>query len=249
MTPERREGQGESPDRRRIRPTSQGPPRFSHMRRNMVLVVLAFLVMPTGVLAQQGGGQGKISIAAGAEKVRFGGTVTLSGKLTGKKPTAGQTVAVESLAPPYTGAYATATTVISDADGNWSAVVTPAATARWRATAQTTPPRTSDEVTVGVKLRVTRRVSDSTPDAGERVRFRGRVRPAHDGATAKIQRLLPDGTWTLVAATTLKDAGDERSRYAKRVKVDQDATYRVRVPAPDADHLLGTSRRKTLDVG
>jgi hypothetical protein len=220
------------------------------MRRTTVLVALAgALALPAVVAAQGQNNQGKISIATSAEKVRFGGTATLSGKLTGKKPTAAQTVAVESLAPPYTGAYATVTTVVSDADGNWSAVVTPAATARWRATAQTTPPRTSDEVTVGVKLKVTRRVSDSTPDAGERVRFRGRVRPAHDGATAKIQRLQADGTWTLVATTTLKDAGDVRSRYAKRVKVGADGTYRVRVPAPDADHLLGTSRRKTLDVG
>jgi len=221
------------------------------MRRTTLLAALAAagLAAPSAGQALAPNNQGKISIAADPAKVRFGKTVTLSGKLTGKKPTAGQTVEVQALAAPYTGAYATVATVVSDATGDWSTVVTPTATSRWRATAQTSPPRTSDEVTVGVKLRVTRRVSDATPDAGERVRFRGRVYPAHDGATAKIQRRKADGTWKLVAETTLLDDGDARSRYAKRVKVRQDGTYRVRVPAPDADHLLGTSRGKALDVG
>ena len=41
------------------------------------------------------------------------------------------------------------------------------------------------------------RVSDTTPSAGQRVRFRGTVRPPHDGTRVAIQRKRADGTWLI----------------------------------------------------
>src|SRR5215210_4169127 len=107
------------------------------MRRTSMLAVLAAALLAVPSAAQNN--QGKISIAGDAENVRFGKPLTLSGKLTGKKPTAGQIVEVQSLPAPYTGAYTTVATVVSNDAGDWSAVVTPGATARWRAVGQTTP--------------------------------------------------------------------------------------------------------------
>jgi hypothetical protein len=157
-------------------------------------------------------------------------------------------VALQADVAPFEGAYADVATVVTDASGNWAASHSPTALARYRAQAKTSPPAESPTADIGVRLRVTRRVSDVTPSRGERVRFSGLLAPAHDGATALIQRRTASG-WRTVATTTLLDAGTDVSRYAKRVKVRRSGTYRVRVPAPDADHLRGTSRRRALTVG
>jgi hypothetical protein len=81
------------------------------------------------------------------------------------------------------------------------------------------------------------------------VRFFGTVKPAHDGLVARIQRRRKDGKWRTVAKTTLKASKTAgQSRYSKRMRVYRTGVYRVRVPA-DADHLLGTSRKRNIKVG
>jgi hypothetical protein len=192
--------------------------------------------------------QAQLTLAATPAQVTFGTPVAFAGRLTGAKTIAGETVSLQADVAPFEGTYADVATVVTDAGGNWTATHSPAALTRYRAQARTSPPTPSPAADVGVRVRVTRKVSDATPSRGERVRFSGLTAPAHDGAKVLIQRRTASG-WRTVATTTLLDAGADVSRYAKRVKVRRSGSYRVRVPAPDADHLRGTSRRRTLKVG
>jgi hypothetical protein len=113
--------------------------------------------------------------------------------------------------------------------------------------AATAPSKASPTVLVRVRMRVGLRLSTSTPTAGRTVRFSGSVHPAHDGRTASIQKRSSTGSWTTVARTTLQDAGTTRSSYSRRVRINRDGVYRVKV-AGDADHLSGFSRSRSIDA-
>jgi hypothetical protein len=92
-------------------------------------------------------------------------------------------------------------------------------------------------------------VSDSTPAAGKRIRFKGRACPQHDGAQVRIQRRTSSGKWRTRRLTTLRDIpGSTCSRYSKRFRVSADGTYRAVVVSPDADHAKGISRSKRINV-
>ena len=91
------------------------------------------------------------------------------------------------------------------------------------------------------------KVSDSTPRKGQRVRFRGSVRPKHDGTRVAIQRKRADGTWVTVRSPLLRDAGSGYSTYSKRIRIRRSGTYRT-VIAAHADHAEGVSRERTLTV-
>jgi hypothetical protein len=96
-------------------------------------------------------------------------------------------------------------------------------------------------------LSVTLRVDDPRPRRGQRVRFFGSVRPPHDGRIVRLQKRVGGGRYRTVGRARLRDAGDARSVYSRRLRVFRDGAYRARVPA-DADHLTGTSRRRRVDV-
>jgi plastocyanin len=96
-------------------------------------------------------------------------------------------------------------------------------------------------------MSVTLRVDDPRPRRGQRVRFFGSVRPPHDGRIVRLQKRVGGGRYRAVGRARLRDAGDARSRYSRRLRIFRDGVYRARVPA-DADHLTGTSRRRRVDV-
>jgi plastocyanin len=96
-------------------------------------------------------------------------------------------------------------------------------------------------------MRVTLRVDDARPKRGQRVRFFGSVQPPHDGRVVRLQRRGSGGRYRTVARARLRDAGDTRSTYSRRLRIFRDGIYRARVPA-DGDHLTGTSRRRRVDV-
>jgi hypothetical protein len=218
------------------------------MRRHAVTLVLtATLLSPSAVLAAKPA-PASLTVATTPATVTFGKATTLSGKLTGGKSVGGQTVDVEADTAPFEGTYAQVATAVTDAAGAWTATTTPTALTRYRARAHTSPPTTSSTVDVAVRLRVGVGVSDRTPQRGQRVRFSGRVAPAHDGAPALIQRRTASGAWVTVARTTLVTAGTDVSRYSKRVRVRRTGTYRVRVRSGDTDHLNGTSGTRKLTV-
>jgi hypothetical protein len=222
------------------------------MRRTPFLLVLSAVALasPAAVNAAKPPPRtpANLTLLATPTAVTFTKATTLTGKLSGGKSVAAQTIDVQADGAPFEGTYADVATATTDANGNWTATVTPGALTRYRARARTSPPVLSSTVDVAVRLRVGLRVSDRTPKRGTRVRFSGKVAPAHDGAGVRIQRRARSGSWVTVARTTLRDAGTEVSKYSKRVKVRRSGTYRVRVRSGDADHRTGTSRRRTLTV-
>jgi hypothetical protein len=124
--------------------------------------------------------------------------------------------------------------------------VRPAQNTRYRATTAA-PALTTGDVEVQVRIKVVLRVSDRTPRAGQRVRFYGTAAPQHDGRSVRLQRQTSTGSWSTVARTSLRDAGDERSSFSRRMRVRRDGVYRARVYR-DANHATGTSGSKTLDA-
>ena len=179
--------------------------------------------------------------------VAFGTTTELSGRLSGDAR-GGVTVRLEADSTrPYGDAYTQISTATTDQSGRFAFVPKPPVNTQYRVVAQASPPVTSAPRLVLVRTRVGLIVSDRTPRTGSLVRFRGTVRPAHDGATAAIQRRSGTGRWVTVARTRLTDAGTDVSRYSRRIRVRRDGTYRVKVVG-DADHVNGFSRVVALDA-
>jgi hypothetical protein len=110
-----------------------------------------------------------------------------------------------------------------------------------------TTPSAPGSTETPVRPKVTFRASQSQPRAGRRIRLSGSVRPALDGRRVQIQRRTHTGSWKTIAATRLRDAGEERSTFVVRLRVFRDSVFRARVPA-GAGHEAATSRRRRVDV-
>jgi hypothetical protein len=213
----------------------------------LVAALTATAVFPLGAAAQKPP-DNTVTLAAAPSAITFGKPTMLSGKVTGPDQ-AGTEVTLRADPFPVDGNETVVATATSDANGSFQfAAIVPDRNTRYTARAKTSPPVESAVVDVLVRVRVSLRLGDSTPRAGQRVRFSGTAAPQHDGSVVRIQRRRANGTWRTVALTLLRDAGEERSRYSRRVRVRSDGTYRARVIAVDGDHQSGTSRRRTVDV-
>jgi hypothetical protein len=206
--------------------------------------VVAALAVTSAVEAQKPPKAGDVTLKASAAQVTFSTPVTLTGKVKGAK--AGVVVTLERRAADAT-TFVPAGTATTDGQGDYTFTQRPATSSVFRATAATTPPATSADTPVAVAPLVGLKVSDSTPRKGQRVRFRGTVRPQHDGMRVAIQRKRADGTWVTVKTPLLRDAGSAYSRYSKRFRIRRNGTYRT-VIAAHADHAEGVSRERTLTV-
>jgi hypothetical protein len=183
-----------------------------------------------------------LTIKASATAVTFGRTITLSG--TTKNIPAGTTIEVQQNPYPYAGFKPAGKTSVVDPSGNWSiAGIAPQMHTQYKVTAKTSPPTDSGSVFVRVRLRVSFRVSDSTPKKGQSVRFSGTVAPAHAGKPVLIQKKTSTGYRAVTRTTT-----SSTSTYSKRLRIRARGTYRVVVQSVDQDHDNGTSRRRTLRV-
>ena len=216
-----------------------------------LVAALALLLVGAGVAAadhrpgHQPPGGDELSIAA-TDPIVWGRSTVISGRLRGRDNDA-KVVRLEADPHPFadTG-FAQQATTSTDSRGDYRFVARPRLNTRYRVVAETAPAVTSDTALVRVRIRVSRSVSTTTPRRGGLVQFRGTACPEHDGRIAFIQRLSPDGVFRTIARTRLRDAGDTCSRYARRIRVRGDATYRVRVLPRDADHASGVSRRITI---
>jgi hypothetical protein len=192
-----------------------------------------------------------VTLAASKPAVTFGNAVTLSGTVTGNGASGAQ-VTLAQQPFPFTAPFADVGDVAADAAGAFTFTVTPTLTTRYRVDAKSSPPVTSAEVTVAVRVRVGLRLSDKTPRRGQRVRFKGLVTPAHDGTVAKIQRRTGSG-WKTIAKPVLKTAtplnGVARSKYAKTIRIGSTSRYRTVVVPTDGDHARGVSKKRRAVVG
>jgi hypothetical protein len=200
-----------------------------------------------------------LSLTADTPIVRYspfldppGGVATLSGRLRGQDHGGKVIVLAQNPAPLTDNQFqATGHEATTDAQGRFrfAGVVVPVNT-QFRAATKAGPQTTSNTTDVKVRPRVTRRVSDATPSRGERVRFRGRIWPEHDGKPVDIQRRGSDGKFRRVKRTVARDvAGKPYSRYSTRVRIRSTGVYRVAVRPRDDDHINGFSSKRTLRVG
>ena len=204
------------------------------------------------------GGAGTITLAAEKAFVRYnpsldppGGVATLTGKLTGTG-NGGQVVVLEqNPAPLADGVFQPAgREATTDDQGNFkfTGVVVPVNT-QFRVRTAQGPQTVSDPATVQVRLKVSFKVSDKTPHKGERVRFRGRIWPEHDGKVVAIQR-RKDGKFRTIKRIVARDVAEKPfSRYKTRVRVRSTGVYRVVARPGDEDHVSGFSRKRKLRVG
>jgi len=219
-----------------------------HRRILGLLAALATTAaVPLGAAAQKPK-DNKVTLAAAPNPITFGTPTTLSGKVTGPDHASAE-VTLRADPFPAGDADAVVATATTDANGDFQFTgIVPDRNTRYSVRAKTSPPVESAVVDVLVRVRASLRLDDSTPRVGQRVRFSGSVAPQHDGSVVRIQRRRVTGSWKTVALTILRDAGDERSRYSRRLRVRMDGTYRARVIAVDGDHRSGTSPRRAIDV-
>jgi len=215
------------------------------MRIRLLFAASLFTVALALAVASEGQAQkppkpGATTLKASADKVTFSTPVALTGKVKGGKQ--GIPVALERRDADQT-AFVPAGTATTDANGDFSFAQRPSASSVYRVTAGTA---TSPEVAVAVAPLVGLKVSDSTPRKGQRVRFRGTVRPKHNGTRVAIQRKRADGTWATVRTPLLRN-GSGFSSYSKRIRIRRSGTYRT-VIAAHTDHAEGVSRERTLTV-
>jgi hypothetical protein len=209
------------------------------------IVVPVFAALAVHASSAPPPGNSDLTILAKPSTITFGQATTISGKLKGPKDPI--TVTLQQNPYPFTDAFEAAGTKPTADNGDYSFTgVRPAQNTRYRVTT-VTPALASSDVDVLVRIKVVLRVSDRTPRAGQRVRFYGTAAPQHDGRTVRLQRQTSTGSWTTVARTLLRDAGDERSSFSRRMRVRRDGVYRARVYR-DANHATGTSGSKTLDA-
>jgi hypothetical protein len=193
-------------------------------------------------------GGNAITIAATPTSVPYGRATAITGKLVGPN-SANVKLTLQSRPFPVPGAqFADAATGVTDAAGNYNFGVVPFVNTEYQVVAKTKPEVTSPVQRVRVRFAVTLRLSDATPRRGTRVRFSGRVKPAHDGARVQIQRRTAPGKFHTVATALLKPsttAGE--SVYSKRLRIDRSGVYRVRVLG-DGQHATGTTKTHRIRV-
>lgn len=191
---------------------------------------------------QGGGSTGNLTIAAQPNPVRYGGTVTFTGKLTGNNNAARP---VNLLADPFPyDNFAQAAATTTNASGDYSVAHKPSVNTRYHARSGN---EASATVTVLVRPAVSLRLSDSTPRRGQRVRFSGRVCPQHDGSSLSIQRRYRTGYRT-VRRTTLRDVpGSTCSSFRRTIRIYRDGRYRAVIGA-HADHATGLSRSRVANA-
>jgi hypothetical protein len=220
------------------------------MRRFLLIVAaLAALALSLPLLAGAAKppkpGSPDLTIGAKPDTITFGRSTTISGQLR-TQDKAGKKIDLQEK-PHGENAFKTIQTATTETSGAYSFTAKPGKNTRYRVIARVMPPLTSGEVDVAVRFKVSLRLSDYTPRAGQLVRFSGSVLPEHDGRIVYIQRRTSSGSFTGVARTTLRDAGTSRSVYSRRIRIGRDSVFRARV-VRDADHATGTSAAKRADV-
>ena len=184
-----------------------------------------------------------LTLTAGPNPVRPGGSTVISGTLAGTGNAGRQVVLLGNPFPFAQGFRPAAADVhLTNPQGAFSfPILSVPVNTQYSVSLPGAPNVASPVVTVGVAVRVG--VSVRVRRTGRRavVRLRGRIRPAHPGALVAIQRLRR-GAWVTIDGTVARRGGRSFSRYSERVSVTRTATLRVLADIRDGDHVAATSR-------
>jgi hypothetical protein len=210
------------------------------MKRTIITIAAVAIVVVPVVQAQPA--PDTLSIAAAPGTVKFGGSITLSGKLTGSNVD-GRNVRVQADELPLD-SFSNEGNATTNATGDWSLVVKPNANTRYRARVGNLD---SAGVDITVMPRVSLRLSDRTPARGQRVRFSGRVCPEHDTVEIALQRRSSTG-WRTIASPALADIPNVNcSSYSVVKRPRSNGRFRARFLG-DTDHAASNSRVKRAVV-
>lgn len=155
--------------------------------------------------------------------------------------------ALESKPFPSSSFRAVASTT-ADATGHYSFKVAPSLNTTYHVVAKTSPPATSPDAIVKVRVSIGLHVSTSTPAIGKAVSFSGFVLPAYNGKTARSsgrrgpagrpsrrRHSWPPRRWAL-----------SRSKHSKRLTIRSSGTYRVQFNPADGARIANTSPTRRL---
>jgi hypothetical protein len=167
-----------------------------------------------------------LQLNAAPNPVRPNGRTLISGVLSGTG-NGDRRVVLQSNPFPFTQGFQNASDVhLTNPDGTFFfPVLAVPFTTQYRVLLPGVPELPSPIVTVGVQPKVTLSVKRVR---GNTFRFRGSIRPAHDGAGIVVQRLV-NGAWVNVrrGGGHARAAKGDVSRYSRRVRIRRSGTYRV----------------------
>ena len=165
-----------------------------------------------------------LSLTATPNPIRPNAKTLVSGVLSGTG-NGDRRIVLQANPFPFTQGFQNASDVhLTNANGSFSfPLLAVPVTTQYRVVLTNVPGVVSPIVTVGIAPKVT---LSSKRLSGNRFRFRGKIRPAHDGAGIVIQR-LKNGAWTTVAHSHARAAKGDVSKYSKRFRIRHSGTYRV----------------------
>jgi serine protease len=212
------------------------------MKRTFIIAAaFALLAVPAALAAKPA--PKNITIGPNNATVKFGGSVTLTGKLNGSN-NANRPLTIEADPSPFEGNFSNVGSTTTNATGDWTFSNKPERNTRYRARSGNAE---SKAVEVSVRPAISLSLSDSTPAVTQRERFFGQLCPEHDGVSVALQRRF--GTqWRTVRSMVLKDIPDSTcSSYSKQLRVRHDSRWRVHFNG-DANFVAGNSRSRLVNV-
>ncbi len=163
----------------------------------------------------------QITIQASTDPIAYGLPVTISGTVAGA---AGQPVTLQAQTPE--GTFAPVATGITGSNDEYSFVVSPLQSTRYRVTSATAG---SADLSEGVTYALTPTPSPTTVPVGESIVFTGTVTPAHEGQPVELERQYASGLGYHVIATGAVSSGSAYS--IAHTFTDAGAeTLRIRIP-------------------
>ncbi len=229
------------------------------MKRTFLAAAVAALIVPLVALADHRPGHKSppgpnpdLTISAEPKTVPFGRTTTISGRLRGGPDNASKTIELGENPYPFreNDRFKSVGTTTTDANGDYSFQVTPELNTNYRTrTTDVDPEEVSGPVFVRVRMRITRRVDDRTPERGDMVTFSGKVVPEHDDMNVLLQRRRATGTWRTLANVGLDPgpATEDSSVYSHQIEINRDGVWRAKIRR-DEDHFGNKSRRVRINV-
>jgi hypothetical protein len=216
---------------------------------------LAYTVSVTAnnVLGASAPGSGTLSgtgltLNASTKQVTYGSAATLRGRLTDSTgaPLANRTVALRRVVWPSATSLALAN-VVTDANGNFSTMVTPRAATVYTAAFVGGPGltgRMSAPASVALAPFIGLGVNDGSVRRGQTVTFSGTIAPDARGRTVYLQRLV-NGRWSTAASKTVTSKYGYSIPWTPRTLTD--FTFRVVLPAGNGQ-ATGISNTRRLTV-
>jgi hypothetical protein len=167
-----------------------------------------------------------LSLNATPNPVFTNGRTLISGVLSGTG-NGDRRIVLQSNPFPFTQGFQNASDQhLTNADGTFSfPILAVPVTTQYRVVLPNVPEVASPILTVGVTPKVSLSVKRVR---GNVFRFRGTIRPAHDGAGIIVQRLV-NGAWVNVrhGGGHARAAKGDVSKYSKRLRIPRSGTYRI----------------------